>query len=114
VCSSDLFAPEHFLAVTGQRLDGRELPANAMEVINSGAQQTDFMCLFHDWFGLLNRGVFLTPIAASDSHDVSRYIVGQGRTYIRCKDDRPGQIDVSAAVENLLEGRVMVSCGLMA
>jgi hypothetical protein len=108
------FDPEYFLAATGQRLDGRELPANAMEVINSGAQQTDFMRPFHDWFGLLNRGMYLTPVGASDSHDVARSIVGQARTYIRCQDERPGRIDVAAAVRNFLEGRVLVSCGLLA
>ena len=107
------FGPAHHIALSGERLDGWEIPANAMEVVNSGAQQTDFMRLFHDWFGLLNRGVFLTPVGASDSHDVSRFIVGQGRTYIRARDDRPGEIDVAGAVENFLQGRVMVSCGLL-
>ena len=61
-----------------------------MEVVNSGAQQTDVMRPFRDWFGLLNHGLALTPVGASDSHDVSRYIVGQGRTYIRCQSDQPG------------------------
>src|SRR5262249_50697417 len=59
-------------------------------------------------------GVFLTPVGASDSHDVSRYIVGQARTYIRCKDDRPGDIDVSVAAANFAGGRVLLSCGLLA
>jgi hypothetical protein len=107
------FGPEHHLALTGQRLDGWELRANAMEVVNSGAHQSDFMRPFHDWFGLLNRGVLLTPVGASDSHDVSRYIVGQGRTYIRCNNDRPDRIDVGAAVKAFLQGQVMVSCGLL-
>ena len=29
---------------------------------------------------MLNRGLMLTPVGSSDSHDVARYIVGQGRT----------------------------------
>ena len=37
------FGPERHLALTGEDLDGWELPANAMEVVNSGAQQTDVM-----------------------------------------------------------------------
>ena len=85
-----------------------------MEVVNSGAQQTDVMRLVRDWFGMLNRGATVTPVGSSDSHDVSRYIVGQGRTYIRCKDDRPGEIDVADAVTHFVEGRVSVSCGLLA
>jgi hypothetical protein len=108
------FGPERHLALTGEDLDGWELRANGMEVVNSGAQQSDVMRLYHDWFGLLNRGIFLTPVGASDSHDVSRFIVGQGRTYIRCKDGQPGSIDVQEAVQSFLEGRVLVSCGLLA
>lgn len=108
------FGPKHHLALTGERLDGWELRANGMELVNSGAQQTDAMRPYHDWFGLLNRGFFLTPVGASDSHDVSRFIVGQGRTYIRCRDDRPGDIDVSAAAESFARGRVLVGCGLLA
>jgi hypothetical protein len=107
------FGPERHVGLSGERFDGWELPANAMEVVNSGAQQTDFMRLFYDWFGLLNRGVFLTPVGASDSHDVSRFLVGQGRTYIRSRSDRPDEIDVEEVVENFLHGRVMVSCGLL-
>src|SRR5207253_818674 len=92
------FGPEHHNAVTGENLDGWRLRANAMEVINSGAQQTDMMRLYADWFGLLNRGFKLTPVGASDSHDVSRFVVGQARTYIRCQDAKPGEIDAQEAV----------------
>jgi hypothetical protein len=67
-----------------------------------------------DWLGMLNGGALLTPVGSSDSHDVSRYVVGQGRTYIRCRDDKPGEIDVTEAVKNFTEGRVAVSCGLLA
>ncbi len=107
------FGPEHHLALTGDNLDGWELKANAMEVVNSGAQQSDVYRPFRDWLGMLNHGTYLTPVGSSDSHDVSRYIVGQGRTYVRCKADRPGAIDVKAAVAGFREGRVLVSCGLL-
>lgn len=106
------FDPKHHNAVIGENLDGWELKANAMEVINSGAMQTDDMRLFHDWFGLLNRGLTVAPIGASDSHDVSRYIVGQARTYVRAKGDA-GEIDVDEAVASLRAGRVNVSLGLL-
>jgi hypothetical protein len=108
------FGPERHNAVTGENADSWLFRANAMEVINSGAQQTDTSQLFHDWLGVLNRGVRFTPIGASDSHDVSRFIVGQGRTYIRCEDNDPGNIDASNAMKNLVAGRVLVSCGLLA
>src|SRR5439155_10838637 len=89
-------------------------PANAMEVVNSGAQQTDVLRPVRDWFGLLNRGLLLTPVGSSDSHDVSRFLIGQGRTYIRSGSADPGKIDVDEAVANFLAGRVLVSCGLLA
>src|SRR5262249_58305817 len=64
------FGPKRHIAVAGEDLGGCELQANAVEAVNSGAQQTDGMRLFHDWFGLLNSGRRLTPVGASDSHDV--------------------------------------------
>jgi hypothetical protein len=108
------FGPERFLAATGEFLDGWQLPANAMELVNSGAMQTDVMQPVRDWFALYNRGHFLTPVGSSDSHDVSRYIVGQGRTYIRCKDEDVSKIDAEKALESFIAGRVSVSCGLFA
>jgi hypothetical protein len=84
-----------------------------MEVMNSGSQQNDMMQLFNDWFGMMNGGKILTPVGSSDSHDVSRYIVGQGRTYIRAYDRDPANIDIVATSNSFLAGRVMVSFGLV-
>ncbi|MEQ9408550.1 MAG: CehA/McbA family metallohydrolase [Fuerstiella sp.] len=108
------FGPAHHLSLTGQNLDGWDLRANAMEIINSAAQQTDMMQLVRDWMGQLSAGRMLTPVGSSDSHDVARHFPGQGRTLIRCDDSEPGKIDVAAAVRSFLAGKVTVSCGLMA
>jgi hypothetical protein len=108
------FGQERHVALAGENIDGWDLQATAMEVLNSGGQQTDVMRLLHDWFGLLNAGRRIAPVGASDSHDVSRYIVGQGRTYLRCPDDRPGAVNVDKAMRSFAAGRVMVSCGLLA
>lgn len=108
------FGPRHHISSAGRNLDGWTLRANAMEIVNSAAQQSDIMRLVHDWMGMLNAGKLLTPVGSSDSHDVSRHFVGQGRTYIRCDDQDPGRIDVNSAVESFVEGRVSVSCGLLA
>ncbi len=43
-----------------------------------------------------------------------RFIVGQARTYIAAPDDKPDRIDVAAACESLLAGRVLLSMGLLA
>jgi hypothetical protein len=104
--------PKWHNALVGQNLDGRLLQANAMEVVNSAAIQTDPLQLFHDWMALLNRGHLLTPVGASDSHDVARHFVGQGRTYIRCDDRDPGNIPIAQAVNHFIQGQVMVSYGL--
>jgi len=107
------FDPEHFDAVAGRPRGGTPYEFHAVEVINSGALQSDPFRLFRDWFALLNSGHRLAGVAGSDSHDVARYIVGQARTYVAVDDRDPGRIDVMAAVESFLAGRVQASLGLL-
>ncbi|HXT60554.1 MAG TPA: CehA/McbA family metallohydrolase [Pirellulales bacterium] len=108
------FDPRRHLAIAGENLDGWRLEANAMELVNSGALQSDPWRLVHDWLGLLNAGLKITPVGASDSHDVARSIVGQARTYVRCRDEDPGRIDAAEAVHSFLAGCASVSFGLAA
>lgn len=108
------FDPSLHLSSAGVIASDWKFPANAMEVINSGSQQTDIMTLYRDWFGMLNGGYFLTPVGSSDSHDVSRFTVGQARTYIQSVDSDPGNINVDVAIKNFRDGKVMVSLGLLA
>ncbi len=107
------FGPDLFNATVGENFVGWPMRFNAMEIINSGATQNEALQLFHDWLALLNRGYQVTPVGSSDSHDVSRYIVGQGRTYIRCDDRNEGRLDTAAALKNFVAGRVAVSYGLL-
>jgi len=107
------FDPARHISLTGEDLDGSRLRACAMEVINSGAILNDPLMLYHDWMGCLNRGLRLSPVGASDSHDVTRFIVGQGRTYVRADDRDVSRIDVKQAVEAFKQGRVLVSYGLL-
>ena len=107
------FDPEQFNPVTGEHRRG-PLGVDAMEVINSGAMQSDPMRPVRDWMALRNRGERITAVGASDSHDVARFIVGQGRTYIACRDDDPARLDVEAACRALKAGRRLVSLGLLA
>ncbi|HUG67381.1 MAG TPA: CehA/McbA family metallohydrolase [Pirellulaceae bacterium] len=107
------FGPKLFNDAVGENTAGWHMGFNAMEIVNSGATQTDALQLFHDWMALLNRGYSVTPVGSSDSHDVGRHFVGQGRTYIRCDDRDAGDIDVQQAVENFVNGHVMVSYGLL-
>ena len=100
------FGPKLFNDAVGENVAGWHMGFNAMEVVNSGATQTDVMQLFHDWMALLNHGYSVTPVGSSDSHDVGRHFVGQGRTYIRCADREPGKVDVDQAVTNFVHGKV--------
>jgi hypothetical protein len=107
------FAATNFNAITGENLRGFQFTFDAIEVANSSALQSDWMVNFRDWFALLNYGYRFTAVGSSDVHDVSRYIVGQGRTYIATADTRPDRINVSTACRSLKEGRALVSLGLL-
>lgn len=107
------FDPHRHLASIGQNLEDWPILFQAMEVINSGATQSDPFQLFHDWAGLINGGHPIVPIGSSDSHDVARYRVGQGRTYIRCDDGDVSAIDIDQAMKSFRTGNVLVSYGLL-
>jgi hypothetical protein len=107
------FDSANFNSATGDNKRGDDFSFDALEVLNSGAQQTDFMLVYRDWFSLLNHGYRITAVGGSDSHDVSRFIVGQARTYIVAPDANPGHIDVSTACDSILRGRAFVSMGLL-
>lgn len=107
------FAATNFNGVSGENRRGPEFTFDAMELLNSSAQQTDYLLVYRDWFALLNHGYRVTAVGSSDGHDVSRYIVGQGRTYIACRDADPGRLDAAAACSSLLAGRALVSMGLL-
>jgi hypothetical protein len=107
------FAATNFHAISGENKRGPEFQFDAMELLNSSAQQSDYMLVYRDWFALLNYGYSVTGVGSSDSHDVSRYIVGQGRTYIEVPDRDVSRIDVATACSNLVAGRALVSMGLL-
>ena len=105
--------PEHFNPVSGAHLDGEPYTFDALEVVTSAAMQSDIMLLYHDWFAMLNHGTRIAAIGSSDTHDVSRFILGQARTYVVCPDDAPANIDVARACENFRSMRAYVSMGLL-
>jgi len=107
------FDPANFDRVTGTFKNGWKLEANAMELVNSGAQQTDPLELVRDWFALLRSGHRIAGIGSSDSHTVNFAIPGQARTYLEVPDEDAGAIPVGTAVESILAGRTWVSFGLL-
>lgn len=108
------FAETNLNSATGENLRGFEFTFDGVELINSGALRSDLMQVFHDWFALLNYGYKIVGVGASDSHDLSRFIIGQGRTYIVADDENPSTIDVAKAVANLRQGKALISLGLIA
>ena len=107
------FARTNFNSVTGEARRPFDFSFDAMELINSSAMQSDYMSVFRDWFALWNAGHQVIGVGSSDVHDVSRYIVGQGRTYVECDDKKLDALDVDSACQNLKAGRAYVSLGLL-
>lgn len=103
-----------FNSATGRHRHAGALDVDAMEVITSAAMQSDIHLLFRDWFALLNRGHRIAAVASSDTHDVSRFILGQGRTYVAATDDNPAQLNLDEVWNSYREGRLLVSLGLLA
>jgi hypothetical protein len=107
------FARTNFNRVTGEARWPFDFRFDAMELVNSSAQQSDWTSVLQDWFALWNAGHLVTAVGSSDGHDVSRYIVGQGRTYLEGDDTKLDSLDVQAAARSLKEGRAYVSMGLL-
>lgn len=108
------FGEGEFDGETGIHRRAADFQVDAIEVITSGAMQSDIMRLYHDWFALLNRGHRLSAVGSSDSHDVTRFLLGQGRTYVAAPDEDPSRLDLDAVWESYEAGRVRVSLGLLA
>lgn len=98
---------------TGKHRQADALKIDALEVVTSAAMQSDIHLLFRDWFALLNRGHRIAAVASSDTHDVNRFILGQGRTYVAAKDENPAKLDLDEIWRCYHEGRLLVSLGLM-
>ncbi len=106
------FDRAHLNPVTGRILKKLDGGVDAMELLSSSAQQSDLMLVFRDWFALLNQGHRIVGLGSSDVHDVNRYIIGQGRTYVRGADQEVGALDTPALCEALVRGEALVSMGL--
>lgn len=103
-----------FNAATGIHRRAADFKIDAIEVITSGAMQSDIGLLYRDWFALLKQGHRISAVGSSDSHDVTRFLLGQGRTYVAAPDEDPSRIDLDRVWSGYEEGRVRVSLGLLA
>jgi len=113
------FDPKNHEAERGQRLDGGSYDfLHGMEVVNSGATQTDPFELTRDWLAMRKAGWNIGAIGSSDSHDVSRYIVGQARTYFKDapdadRNERSAAFDLDRFATELASGQTHLSYGLL-
>lgn len=96
---------------SGAFRDGRTLPVDGIELLNSTWLLDDAMEKFRDWFAILNRGGDIKAIGSSDSHTVGDP-VGQGRTYVRSATDDPGALDVPALCDAFVDGRTSIALGI--
>lgn len=96
---------------TGAFADGRTLTVDAIELVNSCWLLDDARLKLQDWFALLDRGVDVAVVGASDSHTVGEP-VGQGRTYVASSTDDPADLDVEEICESFLRRRSSVSLGI--
>ncbi len=107
------FAGLRFDPNIGRHQNAAAMDIDAIEVITSAAMQSDIHLLYRDWFALLNRGHRISAVGSSDSHDVNRYILGQGRTYVAVDDANPAGLDLDTVWESYHRGRLLVSLGLL-
>ncbi len=104
--------PGQIDGLTGEQVGPHLFEFDAVEVANSGSLQNEIMVSVRDWMALVNRGHRVTATGSSDSHEVSRYIVGQGRTYVRAGDANVADISKEEVYRGFKEGRAVVSMGL--
>lgn len=105
--------PGRFHSASGEALDEAPWTFDGVEVVTSAALQSDWIKPYRDWFALLNRGRRVAGLGSSDTHDVNRFILGQGRTYIASTAERPDRINVQEACDSILANKVLVSMGLL-
>lgn len=105
-------SPKRFHPASGESRDGSPWTFDGFEVVTSAALHSDLMRPYRDWFALLNRGLRISGMGSSDTHDVNRFILGQGRTYIASQARKASDINVGEACDSILAGRVLASMGL--
>ncbi|MCA9006319.1 MAG: CehA/McbA family metallohydrolase [Planctomycetaceae bacterium] len=107
------FGRLHFNRSTGQRNAGPEFNFPGYEVVQPANKTPDFYYALEDWMSLLNRGLKLTAVGATDSHTVNSP-VGQARTYLKSTTDDISQITPGEVCHAFTAGRAVASAGIFA
>lgn len=107
------FGRFHFNRSTGKRSEGPAFNFNGYEVVQPANETPDFFYALEDWMSLLNRGLKLTAVGATDSHTVNDP-VGQARTYLQSQTDDISHIDRQEVYRAFTEGRATAAAGIFA
>lgn len=95
------FWREHFDPTTGMAKPGFTLGFDTIEVYNGRDSRSPLEVVLKDWFELLDRGLVVTAMGNSDTHDLRSTLGGYPRNYVRVHDDRPGAADEDEIVAAL-------------
>lgn len=107
------FGRFRFTRSTGGRNAGPEFRFNGLEVAQPANKTPDLFYALEDWMALLNRGLPLTAVGATDSHSVNDP-VGQARTYLKSPTDKVTDIDNVDVYRAFVKGRAVASSGIFA
>jgi hypothetical protein len=92
-----------------------EMGFDAIEVFNGDhyARIPEVRAVMNDWYALLDAGIHVTATGNSDSHRTSYHECGVPRNFVRVADNDPAHLDVSAFVDAIRAGHVVVSSGVL-
>ena len=107
------FGRFRFNRSTGKRSEGPAFNFNGYEVVQPANKTPDYFYALEDWMSLLNRGLKLTAVGATDSHTVNDP-VGQARTYLKSPTDDIAQINRKEVYRAFTEGRAVAAAGIFA
>lgn len=107
------FGRFRFNRTTGKRSTGPAFSFNGYEVVQPANKTPDFFYALEDWMSLLNRGLKLTAVGATDSHTVNSP-VGQARTYLKSQSDKVSEIDRNEVISSFTAGRATAAAGIFA
>jgi len=107
------FGEYGFNRQTGARRTGPEFTFDGIEVAQPANMIPDSFYALDDWLALLNRGLKMTAVGATDSHSVHDP-VGQARTYLKSPTNDVTKIINHDVYHAFVDGHASVASGIFA
>jgi len=92
-------------------LEGFDTSFDVLEVLNGPSCFSSNAESVRDWLNLLNRGYYYPLTGSSDSHGIDRSEPGYSRTYILYDGPKGADLDLTALIFAIKEGRSFASNG---